>query len=319
MQTTKLVLSQDIDQDLLNKIKEVIPEWEVIAGKEREVWESHIKDAEVIAGWKQEMSKLLTEESNLRWLQTWSAGVDNLPLEELASRKIQVSSANGVHAFPISETIFAMMLGLTRKIHAYARNQKSKTWHNAGLKLELHGKTIGIIGTGAIGKETAKIAKAFGMTVLGVRHSRKKEDFVDEMFKIEQLTEILPRCDYVVITLPLTNETRHLFGATQFNAMKPSSFFINIGRGEIVVEEALIQALQEQNIAGAGLDVFEKEPLDKKSPLWELENVILTPHTAGATEHYNQRLIEDIFIPNLLSYINEGKPNINVVDYKKGY
>ncbi len=319
MQTRKLVLSQNIDHDLLNKIKETIPDWEVIAGKEREVWESHLNDAEVIAGWKKEMSDILTEKSNLQWLQTWSAGVDNVPLEELASSNVEVTSANGVHAFPISETIFAMMLGLTRKLHTYVRNQQTKTWHHAGLSLELHGKTIGIIGTGAIGKETAKLAKAFGMTVLGVRHSGKTEEFFDEMFKVDHLTEILPRCDYVVLTLPLTNDTRHLFGAAQFNAMKNASFFINIGRGEVVVEDALIEALQEKKIAGAGLDVFEKEPLDLHNPLWEMENVILTPHTAGATEHYNNRLIEDIFLPNLKNYINNGKPSINVVDFEKGY
>ncbi len=319
MQTRKLVLSQNIDHELLDKIKKTIPDWEVIAGKEREVWESHLNDAEVIAGWKKEMSDILTEKSKLQWLQTWSAGVDNLPLEELASSNVEVTSANGVHAFPISETIFAMMLGLTRKIHTYVRNQQTKTWHHAGLSLELHGKTIGVIGTGAIGKETAKLAKAFGMTVLGVRHSGKTEEFFDEMFKVDHLTEILPRCDYVVLTLPLTNDTRHLFGAAQFRAMKSSSFFINIGRGEVVVEDALIEALQEKKIAGAGLDVFEKEPLDLHNPLWEMENVILTPHTAGATEHYNKRLIEDIFLPNLKNYINNGKPSVNVVDFEKGY
>ena len=150
----------------------------MIAGKEREIWESHLNDAEVIAGWKKEMSDILTEESKLQWLQTWSAGVDNVPLEELASSNVQVTSANGVHAFPISETIFAMMLGLTRKIHSYVKNQQTKTWHHAGLSLELHGKTIGVIGTGAIGKETAKLAKAFGMTVLGIRHSGKQKNFL---------------------------------------------------------------------------------------------------------------------------------------------
>jgi phosphoglycerate dehydrogenase-like enzyme len=287
--------------------------------RERARRESHLNDAEVIAGWKKEMSDILTGESKLQWGQTWSAGVDNLPLEELASSNVEVTSANGVHAFPISETIFAMMLGLTRKIHTYVRNQQTKTWHHAGLSLELHSKTIGVIGTGAIGKETAKLAKAFGMIVLGVRQSGRTEPFFDEMFKVDHLTEILPRCDYVVLTLPLTNDTRHLFGADQINAMKTSSFFINIGIGEVIVENALIQALQEKKIAGAGLDVFEKEPLDPHNPLWEMENVILTPHTAGATEHYNKRLIEDIFLPNLKNYINNGKPSVNVVDFEKGY
>jgi phosphoglycerate dehydrogenase-like enzyme len=320
MEKRKMVITHDIDPEYSKKIKDLIPDWEVIIGKDRSVWLEHIKDAEVIAGWKKGLEEYcLQPDSNLRWLQTWSAGVNSLPLEELAKRNINLTSANGVHAFPISETIFALMLALTRNIHSYVRNQASKTWHHANLKLEIHQKTIGIIGVGAIGQETAKIAKAFGMTVLGVRQSGKQTEFVDEMYKMEHLDALLPRCDYVVTTLPLTKETHHLFGYEQFKQMKSSSFFINVGRGEIAIEEDLIHALQEQQIAGAGLDVFEKEPLQEDSPLWEMENVILTPHTSGSTEHYDQRVIEDILIPNLRNYIEGQKPSINLIDYSKGY
>ncbi|MBU8880379.1 D-2-hydroxyacid dehydrogenase [Bacillus sp. FJAT-29790] len=320
MAKRKLIITQNLDQTHIETLKAVIPDWELIIGKDREVWHDHLREAEIIAGWKKEMKEYnLHGESNLRWLQTWSAGVNNLPLEELASREICVTSANGVHAYPISETIFALMLALTRKIHTYVKNQQTKTWHHSGLKLEMHGKTIGIIGVGAIGKETAKIAKAFGMKVLGIRNSGNSEDFVDEMYTADQLNNVLPKCDYVAVTLPLTKDTHHLFSTKEFDLMKPSSFFINIGRGGIAVEEELIKALQEGKIAGAGLDVFEKEPLSEDSPLWDLENVIITPHTAGSTEHYNQRVIENIFIPNLKNYLNGQSPSINLVDYKKGY
>ncbi len=187
------------------------------------------------------------------------------------------------------------------------------------MKLEIHEKTIGVIGVGAIGQETAKIAKAFGMTVLGLRHSGKHADFVDEMYTSDQLDLILPQCDYVVVTLPLTKETHHLFTYSQFEKMKRSAFFINIGRGEIVAEEDLIKALQNEEIAGAGLDVFEKEPLGEKSGLWDIENVIITPHTSGSTESYNKRLIETILIPNLKQYQAGAIPSINIVNYEKGY
>lgn len=320
MHQRKLVITQNLEEHLIEGIKRVATGWELIIGKEPAVWQDHLKDAEIIAGWKREIAESeLMSDSKLRWLQTWSAGVNNLPLAELESKGIQVTSANGVHSYPISETIFALMLALTRKIHTYVKNQQTKTWHHSGLKLELHGKTVGIIGVGAIGKETAKIAKAFGMKVIGIRHSGAQEEFVDEMYITEKLNAILPQCDYVVVTLPLTKETHYLFGAEQFNLMKPSSFFINIGRGEIAVENELIEALREGKIAGAGLDVFEKEPLPEDNPLWELENVIITPHTAGSTEHYNQRVIEDIFIPNLKNYISGETPSINLVDYQKGY
>lgn len=171
------------------------------------------------------------------------------------------------------------------------------------MNLEIHENTIGIIGVGTIGKETAKIAKAFGMKVLGLRHSGKAEEYVDEIYTSNQLDLLLPKCDYVVVTLPLTKETFHLFGAEQFKQMKTSAYFINIGRGEIVNEEDLVMALKDGEIAGAGLDVFEKEPLSVDSPLWGMENAIITPHTAGPTEHYNKRVVEDILIPNLKDYI----------------
>ncbi|WP_010677839.1 D-2-hydroxyacid dehydrogenase [Bacillus timonensis] len=317
---SKLVITQDIEESHLDQIKTIVPNWEIVAGRDPSIWLEHLKDAEVIVGWKKEIAEhCVYADSKLRWLQSWSAGVNSMPLEAMEKKEIFLTSANGVHAYPISETIFALMLGLTRKIHTYVQNQQQKKWHHADMKLEMHEKTIGILGVGHIGKETAKIAKAFGMTVLGVRHSGREEEFVDEMYTTEQLSEVLPRCDYVVVTLPLTNETRHLFGAHEFKQMKSSAFFINIGRGEIVVEEDLIEALRSGEIAGAGLDVFTKEPLDENNPLWEFENVIVTPHTSGSTEHYTKRVMEDIFIPNLKSYAQGGVLPKNVVDYQKGY
>lgn len=316
----KLIVTQNINDHLSKQIQEVVPEWEVIVGRESEVWGQHLTEAEIIAGWKKELKDVVEQNtSQLKWLQTWSAGVNNLPLDKLQSRNIQLTSANGVHANPISETIFALMLGLTRKIHTYVRNQQTKTWDHENMKLEIHGKTLGIIGVGSIGAETAKIAKAFGMKVLGIRHSGKPVEHVDEMFTTAQLHKLLPQCDYVVVTLPLTSETQHLFGAEQFELMKSSAFFINIGRGELVVEQDLIQALNKQKIAGAGLDVFATEPLPKENPLWEMDHVIVTPHTSGSTEYYDQRVIEDIFIPNLKKYLKGEPLSINVVDYKKGY
>ncbi|MEH7124620.1 D-2-hydroxyacid dehydrogenase [Bacillus sp. JJ1532] len=320
MEKRKLIVTQNLSEDLVEAIKEVIPDWELIVGKDNTVWQDHIQEAEIIAGWKKELTEhVLSHDSKLRWVQSWSAGINSMPLKEFNNRHIQLTSANGVHSFPISETIFALMLGLTRKIHTYVKNQQTKTWHHSGLKLELHGKTMGLFGVGAIGKETAKIAKAFGMNVLGFRRSDLPEEHVDTMYSLDQINEVLPICDYVVVTLPLTEETKHLFGKEQFGLMKPSSFFINIGRGDIVVESELIKALIEGKIAGAGLDVFEKEPLSEESPLWEIENVIITPHTAGSTENYDKRVIKDILIPNLKSYLKDEKLLINLVDYHKGY
>lgn len=315
-----MLITQNIDGSYLQQIKELAPDFKVIAGRDKEKWEPYAKDAEVIVGWKNELEDLsLKSESKLRWLQSWSAGVNNMPLDKLSQHDIILTSANGVHAYPISETIFALMLGLTRKIHTYVKQQQQKHWHHAHMNLELHEKTIGIIGVGEIGKETARIAKAFRMNVIGVRHSGIQTENVDEMYTPDKLHDILPMCDYVVITLPLTEDTHGMFGTEEFSLMKKSAFLINIGRGEVIKEEELIMALNQQEIAGAGLDVFINEPLDAANPLWEMENVIVTPHTSGSTEHYTKRVIEDIFIPNLKEYRKEEYSLKNLVDYKKGY
>lgn len=320
MKKRVLVVTQDISEEYKQKIKAMVPDWELIAGKDKDIWAPYANKAEVIAGWKKDLEELsLLEETPLRWVQSWSAGVNTMPLEKLASKDVALTSAKGVHAFPISETIFALMLGLTRKIHTYVKNQQEKKWHHGHMNLEMHNKTLGVIGVGEIGKETSKIAKAFGMRVLGVKHSGKEEKNVDAMYTPQELHQILPQCDYVVISLPLTPLTKEMFGEEEFKLMKKSSFLINIGRGEIIKEDDLVKALQKGEIAGAGLDVFVQEPLEEKSPLWEMENVIITPHTSGSTEHYTKRVMENIFLPNLTRYLEGEKLPINLVDYSKGY
>ncbi|WP_130859217.1 D-2-hydroxyacid dehydrogenase [Gracilibacillus phocaeensis] len=320
MTSKTLVVNTDLSHHLLSAIRSAAPDWKVVASKDSKSIQEDLEQAEIVLHWKSAAANTLLQNNNqLKWVQAWSAGVDSLPLSGLQQKDVMLTSANGVHAFPISETIFAMILGLTRKIHTYVRQQQEKNWHNGGLELEIHQKTIGIIGTGAIGQETAKIAKAFGMKTLGVRHSGKLVNDFDGMYQTEQLEQVLSQSDFVVITLPLTKETTHLFGKEQFRQMKDTAFLINIGRGEIVDEEALIQALRNKELAGAGMDVFETEPLPADNPLWEMDNVIVTPHTAGATEHYTERVVKEIFIPNLRYYLLNGIPQKNVVDYKKGY
>lgn len=315
-----LVINLKLEESLVRTIKQFLPDWNIVAANDSVLLTDDLKQAEIILHWSQKIEPLVLEENkNLKWLQTWTAGIDSLPLPELQQKGIYVTSANGVHAYPISETIFALILGLTRKIHTYVRQQLEKKWYHARLNQEIHHQTIGIIGVGAIGLETAKIAKAFGMQVLGVRHSGKATDYVDKMYKPAQLDEVLPQCDVVVITLPLTKETTYMFAKDQFKQMKDTAILINIGRGSIVKEDDLIQALRQHEIAGAGLDVFTTEPLPENSPFWEMEQVIITPHTAGSTKHYDERVIKDIFLPNLKRYLQGEVPHMNLVNYEKGY
>jgi phosphoglycerate dehydrogenase-like enzyme len=314
-----MIFMMNLPSQYIERILEIAPEWEIIHGKESSCWKQHLKDVEILAHWNKEAAReCLNAESKLRWVHTWSAGVNKMPMDELKQLNIRLTNSSGVHPFPISETIFAMILAYTRQLHTYLGNQKEKQWSPSKNSLEMHGKTMGIIGVGSIGKETAKLAKAFGMKVLGVRRSGGALSNVDKMYDLNGWDEMLSQSDYIINTLPLTEETHYMVGKDQFNKMKPSAFYVNIGRGETTDTDALIRALQEKKIAGAGLDVFEQEPLPTSSPLWEMENVIITPHTSGGTEHYNDRVM-DIFITNLKKYLIDGEPNINLVDLGRKY
>lgn len=217
-----------------------------------------MKDAEVIVAWKHRMHDTYANNANLRWIQTWSAGVNYLPLEDFDKKNILLTSANGVHAYPISETIFALMLGLTRSIDRYVKQQQEKVWDGTGNKLEMHGKTIGIIGVGMIGQETARIAKAFNMHVIGVRHSGKPVDYVDEMYTSLELDDILPKCDYIVVTLPLTKDTYHMFSKEQFKRMKQTAFLLILDAVKLLMKTHFIMHFQKEILKVLELMFFEK-------------------------------------------------------------
>jgi phosphoglycerate dehydrogenase-like enzyme len=316
----KMVFLMNLPARFIDSVRSAAPDWDIVCGKEEGVWMPHIKEAEIVCGWNKSALELcLQPGTSLRWIQNWGAGVEYMPLAKIKELGITLTNASGVHAYPISETIFAMMLAFTRSLDVYIKSQLNKTWSKQRPLAELHGKTIGILGVGAIGEETARLAKSFRMKVLGLRRSGASVEFVDEVYDYSGLASMLGESDYVVNTLPLTAETRRMIGAEQFAAMKPSAYFINIGRGATVDNVAMIEALREKRIAGAGLDVFEKEPLPESSPLWEMDNVIITPHTSGFTEYYDDRVIEDIFLPNLQKYLLGREPVINKVDLDLQY
>lgn len=258
----------------------------------------------------------LSDMPNLKWVHVSSAGVNGV-VEKLVNTDIILTNSSGVHPIPIAEQIFTYMLMFARGIDQTMRSQYAKKWQREIQTFELHGKTIVIVGFGRIGRKVAQLAKAFDMKVLGVKTKVTKEQHVDEVFEIKDLPVVLKQADFVVNCLPGTEETRGVFSLKEFKKMKPSAYFINIGRGFSAKEDDLIKVLQTNIIAGAGLDVFEEEPLLSKSPLWSLSNVIITPHTAGKTPEYMNRVI-DIFCKNLTAYL-AGQKMPNEVDKKKGY
>jgi phosphoglycerate dehydrogenase-like enzyme len=256
----------------------------------------------------------------LRWVQLTSAGIDRMLDGELAQSGVAIATASGIHAVPIGEYVMGVMLAFAKGLAGAVRAQAERTWRPY-LAEELYGKTVGIVGLGAIGGYVAKLAKADGMRVLAIRRSARKRGMgipdVDELLPPSELGQLLSEADYVVIAVPLTSESEGLIGERELRAMKPTARIINIARGPVIDELALVLALKEGWIAGAALDVFQQEPLPPDSELWGLDNVILTPHISGGTPIYMERAVE-LLCDNLRRYV-AAEPLRNVVDLQRGY
>ena len=230
-----------------------------------------------------------------------------------------MTTASGIHAAPMAEYVIMVMLMFVKGMPRCFEQKKQKLWQRYN-PTDLRSKVVGIVGLGHIGREVARLAKAFGMEVLATRRSAKpgaRAKYVDRLFSREQLPQLLSSSDFVVLSLPVTTETKNIIGEKELKNMKPTAYLINVARGAVIDENALIRALEGNTIAGAGLDVFSAEPLPTDSKLWELPNVIFTPHISGNLDNY-YKLATDLFCENLKRYVN-GKKLFNVVDRKKGY
>ncbi len=308
-----------VPEELLNQVRAIAPGYQVVVSDDPEKIAGQLDEIEIVAGGGPYAP--FARGKNLRWVQQWGAGADWLEQAPEAARAgFVLTSVSGVHAVPISEHIFAFLLAFARQLPKAFRDQQKHEWHHHGFGdvFELHGKSLLMVGVGAIGEQAAKVGCALGMRVMGVRrHPEQGAACVAEMYASESLPELLPQADFVVLTVPLTGETRGMIGKRELKAMKPSAYLVNIGRGGTVDQEALTQALREGWIAGAGLDVTDPEPLPADSPLWGMPNVIITAHYSGLTPRYNDRAIP-IFLENLRRYVN-GEALVNVVDKELGY
>ncbi len=276
-----------------------------------------LRQAEVIYGWIHQFPRnLLGRTSRLKWIQVMSAGVDRLS-EEILKSPIRIVTTSGLHGTPMGEVVLEMMLMFAKDAPACLQMKQAKEWRRYKPKL-LKGQTVGILGLGSIGKEIARLCGALGMKVIGLRRSAGPPvTEVDRVYPREQLHQFLAESDFVVLALPLTKETQGLIGERELRGMKPSAYLINVARGAVVDEGALIRALEEKWIAGAGLDVFIQEPLPPDSRFYDLPNVIFSPHISGEMPDYESRATE-IFCENLKRYI-AGEPFLHEVDRAKGY
>lgn len=253
----------------------------------------------------------------LRWVQSFSAGVNTYPHGTLKERGILLTNTSGIHAPQMSDQIMGMILGFSRALLPCIRHQHARHWKVDYPLEELAGKEMLILGAGEIGQLLAKKAKAFDMRITGIRRHPRPMDHFDRVLSLENMDPMLAEADYIVVLAPLTTNTRGMIGTAQFQRMKETAVLINMGRGPLVEEEALLEALRSKRIRGAGLDVFSKEPLPPEHPLWDMENIILTPHTGGFSPETEIRAVE-LIADNVLRF-RRGDPLRNTVDLERGY
>lgn len=318
-----LLLVQDetkIHPDQIRQIKELAHGYDLWFTEDPVADPDRLATVEISGGFKPPKELILTP--GLKWHHAFSAGMDWLfDYDDYENLPMVLTNSCGIHAACMSEHTFAMLLAFERGFVKFIHNQKENYWEpftRGGHLGMINGKTMLILGVGAIGERVARLAKAHDMHVLGIRRQPERScEHVDEMYGQDQLDELLPRADYVVSILPNTPDTRHILGAPQFEKMKNEVFIANLGRGVHIDEAALVEALKAGQVRGAGLDTFEVEPLPESSPLWDFENVIISPHCAGFQPDYSFEA-RRVFIENLRRYL-AGEDLVNVVDKKLGY
>ena len=281
---------------------------------DRQTLEDRIDTAQVVAG--SVSPSALGRARRLEWVHSWAAGPDSALYPEMVASPVVLTSSKGNGAIPLAEHAIWLMLTLNRGALRWIKAQEEHCWDRF-THAELNGLTCGIIGLGHSGRDLAGKARAFHMTVIGMRRSQTPVPEVDELYPPERLHDFLARSDVVVVTAPRTAETAGLLGEAEFRVMKPTALFIVFSRGGIADDAALLRALREGWIAGAGLDSFGQEPLPPDSPFWTAPNTICTPHNGATTAATRQRGI-DIFVDNLERFVS-GEPLRNVVDKRAGY
>jgi len=251
----------------------------------------------------------ILKSTSVKWMHTFSAGVDSPFFVQLMERGIRLTNSSGATASPIAQTTILYMLALSRNVRAWFQHQEKHEWARQEFA-ELDGARLAVIGMGPIGIEIARLGVALNMNVEAIRRTPTGSEPCPT-FSFDQLHSVLARADWVAVALPLTDDTRQIFNAETFAIMKSGAHFVNVGRGELVDEESLVAALQSGHLAGAALDVFATEPLPSDSPLWDMDNVIITPHSSSASAQSGLRS-EDIFLKNLARYV-AGEPMVNEV------
>jgi len=312
--TLTILMSGELNEAQIAQIRAVAPGADIRYFSSRADLEREIEQADVVAG--SVSPDGLAKAARLRWVQSWAAGTNEILFPEMVASPVTVTSCASNGAIPLAEHAVMLMLMLSRDAPRWLKNQAESRWER-WYHPELTGLTCGIIGLGFSGQDLALKLKAFHMRVIGIRRTPRPTPNVDEVLPPERLHDLLGQSDFVVMTAPRTPDTRGMLGEAEFRAMQPTAYYVCFSRGGIADDAALLRALHQGWIAGAGLDAHSQEPLPPDSPFWTAPNTIITPHNGATTPLTRQRGV-DIFVENLGHYL-KGEPLRNVVDKEAGY
>ena len=319
---TVLVLANPVDRQLA-MLEQLPPESTIVVGDSLEAFERSADDASVIYNWSLAgglLRDVFRIAPKVRWVHTRAAGIDNLLFPELVDSNVTMTNGTGVFSQPLGEFVLGAMLYFAKDFRRMIRLQQAGVWDPFDV-VAISGQTVGIVGYGDIGRAVATRAKSMGMRVLGLkRHGAplyNVDPLVNRIYGPGELSEMLAQSDYVVVAAPLTPETRGMMGEKEFGAMKTGAVIINIGRGPVIDEPAMLRALIENRIRGAVLDVFDREPLPAGHPFYKLENVLLSPHCADHTADWMDQAM--LFFLAQYERFCKGEPLLNVVDKRLGY
>ena len=315
MAKIKVLIASGISQEVADMLQDAPPEMDINFLPEGGSLSDHLSDVEILYGTVPESA--FPHAKSLQWVMQPFVGVEGSMYPAFKESPITLVNSRRLYGPQLAEHAFALLLALTRGINAQLNLMREKKWEWAPC-VEVSGMTMGVLGLGGIGRAVAQRAKAFDFNVIAVDpEPMDTPDTVDELGQLDWLPEFLSRSEVLTVCCPITPQTHKLLSHAEFDALPEGCFFINVSRGKVVDEEALIAALESGKVAGAGLDVTYTEPCPPDNPLWTLPNVILTSHTAGASQNIAKRAME-LFIDNMHKYVN-GEPLTNVVDKEKGY
>jgi phosphoglycerate dehydrogenase-like enzyme len=320
---TVLVLSANLADPDLKLLDQLPPETNIAVGNSVDAFKGMAADANVILSWSAS-GKLLRDVfamcPKVRWVHSRSAGLDTVLFPELVASPVPLTNGRGVFSQSLGEFALGAILYFAKDFRRMLANQQAQRWEPFDI-VEISGQTVGIVGYGDIGRAVASRVRAMGMRILAVkRHGPplyNVDPLINQIFLPAQRTEMISQCDYIVCAAPLTAETRGLVGEAEFAAMKPTAVIVNIGRGPVIDEAAMVRALTEKRIKGAALDVFDTEPLPAGHPFYHLENVLLSPHCADHTHDWTEQAMR-FFLAQFERY-QQGKPLENVVKKEQGY